>query len=163
MPHDDNHHDVQHDPDRHDPDRHDFIACTETWQALRRAHDRVARRLTADLARECALAINDVDALLYLRTHAARPVRCADLLDAVPLSQPALSRLVARLAARGLVTKSEAADDGRAALVSLTERGSTLLDRAAEVHARAVHETLTSRFSATEQAALLRTLSQIDA
>lgn len=139
------------------------MACTRAWQALRRAHDRVERRLTADLARECALAINDVEVLLYLRTHATRPVRCADLLDAVPLSQPALSRLVARLAARGLVAKADAADDGRAAVVTLTEAGSALLDRAAEVHARAVHESLTSRFSTAEQAALLRTLSQIDA
>lgn len=151
MPHDD---DYDH--------QHDFIACTRAWQELRQAHDRVERRLTADLARECALAINDVDALLYLRTHAAQPVRCADLREAVPLSQPALSRLVSRLAERGLVAKSEAPDDGRAALVRLTATGSALLDRAAEVHARAVHETLTSRFSAEEQAVLLKTLSQID-
>ena len=38
----------------------------------------------------------------------------------------------------------------------------SLLDRAAEVHAQTIHETLTSRFSAEEQAVLLKTLSQID-
>lgn len=141
---------------------HDHVACTRAWQMLRRAHDRVARRLTTDLARECDLAINDVDVLLHLRTHAGETVRLTDLRDAVPLSRPALSRLVARLTARGLVARSDAADDGRAAVVAMTEAGGALLDRAAEVHALAVHEALTGRFTAEEQAALLRTLGRID-
>lgn len=142
-------------------EQHDPEICTRAWQSLRRAHDRVARRLTADLARECAVALNDVDVLLHLRTHAAKTVRINELRDAVPLSQPALSRLVSRLEERGLVTRSEAADDGRAAVLGLTETGGALLDRAIEVHARAVHESLTSKFSDDEQAALLKTLAQI--
>ena len=145
-----------------DDDRHDAEICTRAWQTLRRAHDRVARRLTADLARECAVAINDLDVLLHLRAHADEGVRITEVRDAVPLSQPALSRLVARLVARGLVTRSEAADDGRAAVVGLTTAGGELLDRAVEVHARAIREALTARFSDEEQAMLLRALSQID-
>jgi len=144
------------------PDPHDHVACTRAWRTLRRAHDRVARRLTTDLSRECDLAINDVDVLLHLRTHAGETVRLTDLREAVPRSQPALSRLVARLAARGLVTRSDAADDGRAAVVALMKAGGALLDRAAEVHALAAHEAFTGRFTGEERAALLRTLSRID-
>ena len=140
---------------------HNVATCARAWQTLRMAHDRVAQRLGAELSRECALTINELDVLLYLRSHAGDAVRMGALLGAVPLSQPALSRLVARLEARGLLARSKAGDDGRATVVCLTEPGTALADRANEVHARAVHDTLTGRFSEAEQAALLRTLNQI--
>ena len=140
---------------------HDSAACTLAWRTLRLAHDRVAARLGTALADECGLAINEFDVLLFLHSRAGAEVRAGALRDAVALSQPALSRLVARLDARGLLTRSPAADDGRATVVCLTEAGFTLLDRAIAVHARTVHETLTDKFSAVERAALLRTLSQI--
>jgi DNA-binding MarR family transcriptional regulator len=142
-------------------DQHDASACSRAWQTLRLAHDRVARRLEADLTRECALAINEFDVLLYLRTHPDEPTRVTALLEAVPLSQPALSRLVARLAERGLLQRAPAGDDRRATLICLTDAGTALTDRAIEVHAQAVDAALTSKFSDEEQAALLRILSQI--
>jgi DNA-binding MarR family transcriptional regulator len=135
--------------------------CALAWQTLRMAHDRVAQRLGAELASACGLAINEFDVLLFLRAHAQEQVRIGALLEAVPLSQPALSRLVARLEARGLLARAEAAGDARAVVVCLTEAGAALIDRALVVHARVVHETLTSKFSETERNALLRTLSQI--
>ncbi len=143
------------------PEGHDAVACSRAWQTLRMAHDRVARRLGTRLARGCALAINEFDALLYVRSHPDDGVRLGALREAVPLSQPALSRLVARLAERGLLTRSEAADDGRATVIRLTDAGGALLDRAITVHAQAVHEALTSKFSDAEQAALLHTLNRI--
>jgi DNA-binding MarR family transcriptional regulator len=144
-----------------DAGRNAIDACTLAWQTLRLAHDRVAQRLGAELSRECALAINEFDVLLYLRWHAQEEVRISALLDAVPLSQPALSRLVARLEVRGLLARSEAESDGRAVVVRLTEAGTALIERAIVIHARAVHETLIDKFSGMERAALLRTLSRI--
>jgi DNA-binding MarR family transcriptional regulator len=146
-----------------DADRHQeaISECALAWQMLRMAHDRVAHRLGAELAGACGLAINEFDVLLYLRSHAQEPVRIGALLDAVPLSQPALSRLVARLEARALLARSEAEGDARAVVVCLTDTGTALIDRALDIHARVVHETLTSKFSETERTALLRTLSQI--
>ena len=125
------------------------------------AHDRVAQRLGAELSGACGLAINEFDVLLYLRSHAREQVRIGALLDAVPLSQPALSRLVARLETRGLLARSEAEGDARAVVVCLTETGTALIDRALVIHARVVHETLTSKFSETERTTLLRTLELI--
>jgi DNA-binding MarR family transcriptional regulator len=144
-----------------DADQHAISECALAWQTLRMAHDRVAQRLGAELADTCGLAINEFDVLLFLRSHAHEQVRIGALLDAVPLSQPALSRLVARLEARGLLTRSEAEDDARAVVVCLTETGTALIDRALIIHARVVHETLIDKFSETERTALLRTLSRI--
>ncbi len=135
--------------------------CALAWQTLRMAHDRVAQRLGAELSVACGLAINEFDVLLFLRSHAQERVRIGALLDAVSLSQPALSRLVARLAARGLLARSEAEDDARAVVVCLTDTGTALIDRALVIHARVVHEALIDKCSETERTALLRTLSQI--
>jgi DNA-binding MarR family transcriptional regulator len=140
--------------------QHDVTACARAWQTLRMAHDRVAQRLSAELEGECNLALNEFDVLLYLRTH--DEVRISALLDAVPLSQPALSRLVARLEERGLLARSRNEEDGRAVVVCLTRSGRKLIDRATDIHTQVVHETLTSKFSLAEQTALLKTLSRVE-
>ena len=88
-------------------------------------------------------------------------LRIGALLEAVPLSQPALSRLVARLVERDLVVRTTAADDGRAVLVRLTETGRDLADRAINVHAQSVEEVLISRLTEREQTSLLTTLDRI--
>ena len=142
-------------------DQEAISECALAWQTLRMAHDRVAQRLGAELTGACGLAINEFDVLLFLRSHAQEQVRIGALLDAVPLSQPALSRLVARLEARGLLARREAEDDARAVVVCLTETGTALIDRALSIHSQVVHETLIDKFSETERTALLRTLSQI--
>jgi DNA-binding MarR family transcriptional regulator len=144
-----------------DPTRHEISECALAWQTLRMAHDRVAQRLSAELSGACGLAINEFDVLLFLRSHRREQVRIGALLDAVPLSQPALSRLVARLEARGLLARSEAEGDARGVSVCLTETGTALIDRALVIHARVVHEALLGKFSETERAALLQTLGQI--
>jgi DNA-binding MarR family transcriptional regulator len=109
---------------------HDVAACARAWQTLRLAHDRVANRLGTALAAECGLAINEFDVLLYLHLHDQEAVRLGALLEAVPLSQPALSRLVGRLEERGLVARAGAADDRRATVVGLTDPGRALIARA---------------------------------
>ena len=144
-----------------DATHHAISECALAWQTLRMVHDRVAQRLGAELSAECGLAINEFDVLLFLRAHAHEQVRIGALLDAVPLSQPALSRLVSRLEARGLLVRREAEDDARADVVCLTDTGTALIDHALVIHARVVHETLTSKFSESERTALLRTLNQI--
>jgi DNA-binding MarR family transcriptional regulator len=121
----------------------------------------VARRLTAELGQHCGLAISDFDVLLHLQLHAGEEVRMHDLTEAVLLSQPALSRLVARLAERGLVERSGATDDGRAIVICLTDKGRAVAVRAMQVHAEAVHDALVSHLSDREQATLLQTLSRI--
>ena len=146
-----------------DDAQHEISECALAWQTLRMAHDRVAQRLGSELSDACELAINEFDVLLFLRSHAhlKEQIRIGALLEAVPLSQPALSRLVARLEARGLLSRSQAEGDARAVVVCLTESGAALIDRALAIHARVVHETLIGKFTETERTALLRTLSQI--
>ena len=136
-------------------------SCARAWQALRLAHDRVERRLTSELGQQCGLAISDFDVLLYLHLHGGEEVRMHDLTDAVLLSQPALSRLVARLVERDLLERSPAADDGRAIIVCLTDQGREVAARAVQIHIAAVHDILTNRLTDREQDTLLQTLTRI--
>ena len=136
-------------------------ACAAAWQALRLAHDRVERQLTTELGQHCSLAISDFDVLLHLHLHGDEEVRMHDLTEAILLSQPALSRLVARLVERGLVERTPAGDDGRAIVVCLTDQGREVAERAVQVHTAAVHDVLTSRLTNREQDTLFQTLTRI--
>lgn len=135
--------------------------CVNAWHLLRAAHARVEQELAGALAHACGLSVTEFDALFYLHLHAAEEPRIGALQGAVALSQPALSRLVARLEQRGLLCREPAPGDARAATLRLTALGETLLTQAATVHAAVVHEVFASRFTPAEQAALLQILGRI--
>lgn len=135
--------------------------CARAWQALRIAHELVARRLTTDLGKQCGLTINDFDVLLHLSLAGNENVRMTELTEAAILSQPALSRLVSRLEERGLVARAPAVDDGRVVMVRLTAAGNDLARRAIQVHAEAVHDVLASRLTDDEQDTLRQTLTRL--
>lgn len=148
---------------------HDTAACALAWQALRRAHARVAARLEAALLQRYGLALNEFDVLFELqgkRTISAvdrdeHTARVNELLEVVPLSQPAMSRLLTRLEARGLLARCPATEDKRGIIVRLTDRGADLTDDATRLYVETIHQTLTGKLSDDEQAALLGLLGRI--
>jgi DNA-binding MarR family transcriptional regulator len=141
--------------------RHDEYACARAWVALTTAHAQVSGLLASALARQCGLTINEFE--LLLRLDQARPagVRIGELLSAVPLTQPALSRAVARLAGRGLLARVGAPGDGRSVLILLTEAGEQSLHAAIPVHAQVIRSALLDKLSAAEQDVLAQVLGRI--
>ena len=140
-------------------------ACARAWAALTAAHARVASQLTAALQRECGLAITDFEILLrldagHVADHGAGQ-RIGDLTGPIRLSQPALSRAVARLAGRGFLTRSGSPADARCVLVTLTPAGRDVLATAAGVHASVINEALLGRISPAEQEVLARVLARV--
>jgi len=87
--------------------------------------------------------------------------RIGDLTGAVRLSQPALSRAVARLAGRGFLTRSGTPADARCVLITLTPAGRDILATAAGVHASVISEALLARLSPEEQEVLARVLARV--
>ncbi len=137
-------------------------ACARAWVALREVHALVSDMLESALAGECGLTVNEFETLLHLRTAAPGRVRLGDLGAAVPLSQPALSRLADRLQRQGLVRRVEAEDDRRSVLLELTGAGRERLDRAVPVHARSIQASLTGRLTDAEQETLVALLGRLN-
>ena len=86
------------------------------------------------------VSFNAYDVLFTLSTQPQRQLRIRDLTTRVLLTQPSVSRLVDRLAARGLVDKIHDPDDARGVLVRLTDTGYDLFRRAAVSHVRSITE-----------------------
>ena len=139
----------------------DGYQCARAWVALRWMYEHVTEQLTAALARECGLTINDYEVLVHLRVSEPRRPRLGDLNEVVSLSQPALSRLVMRLEQQGLVRRLDADDDRRSVLIELTEAGRATIEKAMPIHAECVRRFLTGRMSDAEQASLVATFDRI--
>jgi DNA-binding MarR family transcriptional regulator len=140
---------------------HDGYECARAWVALRSAYAQVTECLSDALGARFGLGVNDFEVLLLLANAAPQRLRLGELNRAATLSQPALSRMVSRLEAQGLVVRSETADDRRAVLVEITERGMETLRLAVPVHAACVRGGFIDRLSQEEQDALVAILGRI--
>jgi DNA-binding MarR family transcriptional regulator len=146
-------------PDPGAPAGHGEYECARAWSALTAAHARVAGRLATALARGCGLTINDFEILLRLDHQGS--LRLSELSPAVPLTQPALSRAVARLADRGCLSRSGDPRDRRGVLITIAPAGQDLLRAAIPVHAATVRAELLDQLTPAEQDLLTRALTRV--
>lgn len=138
-----------------------YDRCVRAYNALADACADVTDRLTSALESRFGLSISEFDVLLALgghelggdglAKHTDGALQLHSLLDQVRLSQPALSRLVDRLQARGLVIRFANENDKRGVNVRITEKGRLLLDAAVPVHARCIRESLLDKLTVDER------------
>jgi DNA-binding MarR family transcriptional regulator len=124
------------------------IAVT-AWEALFRAQVSVMRYLSAEFP-SAELSFTEYDVLFNLSRQPARQSRMKDLNQHLLLTQPSVSRLVDRLAARGLVAKTHDPDDARGVIVSLTDEGFDLFRRVARSHIQSIAERVGGTLSPSE-------------
>lgn len=98
------------------------------WRASMEAHRDVMDALTAEFRARHELSISDFDVLINIAPHEA--VRHRDLAGRVVLSRSALSRLIDRLIARGLLSREKSGRDSRGVLITLTPAGQKLREEA---------------------------------
>lgn len=132
--------------------------ANDAWEGLLTAHTRLMRQFGAEDT-WCDVSMREYDVLYTLtkcETAAGhpRPQRIGDLGRNVLLSQPALSRLVDRLAVRGLVERTPDADDARSVRIQLTDAGRAAQRKAGGAHGLSVTRAMTAALTPTE----LRTL-----
>jgi DNA-binding MarR family transcriptional regulator len=126
--------------------------ANDAWEALLSAHATLMRQFAAeDIWGQVSMREYDV---LYTLSKGSGPVRIGELSQHVLLSQPALSRLVHRLAERGLIDCEPDPADGRAVSVSLTEVGRVRQREIGRRHARSVAAAVTARLDRGELAEL---------
>jgi DNA-binding MarR family transcriptional regulator len=121
----------------------------EAWESLFRAQVSVLRRLNAEFP-TAQISFNEYDVLFNLSLQPARELRIRDLNRQVLLTQPSVSRLIDRLAIRGLVSKHADPTDARGTVVQLTAEGHRLFRAVHVVHAKSIREHVGTAMSADE-------------
>jgi DNA-binding MarR family transcriptional regulator len=122
--------------------------ANDAWEALLSAHAVLIKQFAAeDIWADVSMREYDV---LYTLSKYREPLRLCDLNRHVLLSQPALSRLVDRLAERGFVERRPDPADGRSVLLSLTEAGRAVQRQIGRQHARDVAQAMTTGLDPAE-------------
>ncbi|MGL4257286.1 MarR family winged helix-turn-helix transcriptional regulator [Microbacterium sp.] len=111
----------------------------DAWESLFRAQHEVFDDINDDF-HEDTLSQAEYDVLLTVTRGENMTARLRDVTANMLISQPSVSRLVDRMAARGLIAKCADPDDGRGALVRATDAGAALFRRLASAHGRAIAE-----------------------
>lgn len=141
----------------------DLARANRAWESLMTAHTALLREFAEEpVWAEHGISMREYDVLYTLAKH-GEPARIGELREGVLLSQPALSRLVDRLAARGLVERAGDAEDGRAVRVGLTPAGADLQRAVGRSHARSVARAVGGALSAEELGELERLTAKLAA
>jgi DNA-binding MarR family transcriptional regulator len=122
--------------------------ANDAWEALLSAHAVLIKQFAAeDIWAEASMREYDV---LYTLSKCRHPINMTELNRHVLLSQPAMSRMVDRLAERGLVERKPDPADGRGVCLSLTEQGRAVQRQIGRRHARSVARAMTSGLDPSE-------------
>ena len=122
--------------------------ANDAWEALLSAHASLMRRFGAQDVWE-DLSVREYD-VLYTLSKCPEPIRLTELNRHVLLSQPALSRMVDRLADRGLVSRTTDPSDGRGVRLSLTADGRAVQRRIGRRHGRSVAQAMLAELTPAE-------------
>jgi len=104
------------------------------WSQTLRRHARVSCALERELQSRHGLGVSEFEVLEWLAENGGDSCRMQELSEGVHLSQSALSRLVGRLEADGLVTRKLCQADRRGIYAVLTEEGRRRHEEARPTH-----------------------------
>ena len=116
-------------------------AVVDAWRELADRHARATGALERAL-HEHELGVSEYEVLERLASPDKDEHRMQELADNVHLSQSALSRVVARLEADGLVTRAICSEDRRGIYACITPAGRARYEAARPTHRRVLAEVL---------------------
>jgi DNA-binding MarR family transcriptional regulator len=119
----------------------DDARLVDAWRELLDRHARTTAALERSL-HEHGLGVSEYEVLERLATGEQDERRMQDLAEAVHLSQSALSRVVARLEADGLVVRAMCSTDRRGIFACLTDAGRERYAEARPAHRAVLAEVL---------------------
>ncbi len=114
------------------------------------------------LEREHGLALSSYEVLLLLSRAPDNSIRMGSLADQLLLSRSGLTRLVDRLAARGLVERHTCPSDRRGTFARLTEAGHEAFDEARPTNLAGIREQFVSRLDSDDLEDLARVWERLD-
>lgn len=117
--------------------------AVEAWESLFRAQHEVFEEISGDFA-GTGLSQGEYDVLLTVSRSPDLTVRLREVTANMLISQPSVSRLVDRMAARGLISKCSDPHDKRGALVRATDEGMAAFRKIATHHGRSIAERMST-------------------
>ncbi len=132
------------------------------WRAFLHAHARMVTRLSADLDEANLVSLGSYDVLVQLSENNGK-LRLKELVNRVVLSQPGLSRRVAKMEAERLVERLNDPADGRGVIVHITRTGRAALRKASVAHIAGIEREFTSQISDHEAAVLAAVFARLEA
>lgn len=130
-------------------------AASDAWEALLRAYVKLNRKFAQDPVWAQA-SMREYD-IMYTLAKAGCALSQTDLLRSVTLSQPAVSRMLKRMEAKGLVRSSPFHKDARSSQIELTEAGRALQRKMGREHGNQVAAAISGSLN-EEEIATLHTL-----
>jgi DNA-binding MarR family transcriptional regulator len=118
------------------------LEVIDVWHDLQDRYARSVSALERALEAEHGLGVSEYEVLERLASSDEKAGRMQDLAEAVHLSQSALSRVVGRLEADGLVVRKICTQDRRGIFACLTEQGRARYEAARPTHRAVLAETL---------------------
>ncbi|MEY9855535.1 DNA-binding MarR family transcriptional regulator [Catenulispora sp. GAS73] len=134
---------------------------TALWQSFLGTHRRLVERLAEQMQTDHGLPLEWFDVLIHLADEPGARLRQRELRDRMLLSESGVSRMLARMAAAGLLERRPADDDRRGVEIALTDAGAQALAAALESHRALVTTSFTDRLTATDRLALEHILAKL--
>lgn len=111
----------------------------EAWEGLFRAQHELFNAMSADFE-NTPITQAEYDVLLTVTRAPRMTARLRDVTANMLISQPSVSRLVDRMVARGLLTKTSDPEDGRGSILTATDAGARGFREVATAHSRSIAE-----------------------
>jgi DNA-binding MarR family transcriptional regulator len=133
------------------------------WLRLLEAQTVLADLFDAELRRDCDVPVVWYDVMIKIWLAPDHAIRMSDLAEQVLLSRSWLTRRVAQLEKAGLVTRTNAGDDGRGVLAVMTERGRERFAEMERSHARSISTHFSRLLTAAEATVIEEACARIAA
>ncbi len=109
----------------------------QAWESLFRAQHELLGMMMSDFE-GTDISQAEYDVLLTTVRSPNMSTRLRDITANMLISQPSVSRLIDRMVARGLITKTPDTTDARSSIVTATDAGARAFRAVATVHGRSI-------------------------
>jgi len=133
----------------------------ELWRSFRAMGEQLGRELDRQLQRDSGISQADYGILVSLFEAPEQRLRTGELGELLAWEKSRVSHQVARMEARGLVTRVECELDGRGTWVTLENDGKRALLGAMREHAAAIRDLFLEQLEPEEKDVLLKAATRV--
>jgi DNA-binding MarR family transcriptional regulator len=120
------------------------------WRGWTRLNTELSATLQRELQADAQLSGSDYEVLVHLTDNPEGRMRVSDLARLLQWERSRVSHHLTRMERRGLVERSECAEDGRGAFIGVTAAGRTAIEHAAPGHVASVRRLVFDALDADE-------------